>query len=96
MEYFTLSLQLDNQDIDISWLHIVDLYQWDLGMNRDGFGLRVLPKFQEEYIKLTPANISTSDQSYFSFVDQRWNNIDPPLKMKQNPTSDFQSCTTLI
>ena len=71
MEYFTLSLQLDNQDIDISWLHIVDLYQWDLGMNRDGFGLRVLTKFHEEYIKLTPANISTSDQSYFSFVDQR-------------------------
>ena len=65
-------------------------------MNRDGFGLRVLTKFQEEYIKLIPANISTSDQSYFSFVDQRWNNVDPPLKMKQNPTLDFQSCTTLI
>ena len=52
MEYFTLSLQLDHQDI--SWLHIVDLYQWGLGMDRDGFGLRMLPKFQEEYIKLTP------------------------------------------
>ena len=52
MEYFTLSLQLDHQDI--SWLHIVDLYKWDLGMDRDGFGLRMLPKFQEEYIKLVP------------------------------------------
>ena len=35
-----------------------------------------------------PANIST--------LDQRWNNVDPTLKMKQNPTSDFQRCTTLI
>ena len=35
-----------------------------------------------------PANISMSDQ--------RWNNVDPTLKMKQNPTSDFQRCTTLI
>ena len=30
-----------------------------------------------------PANISTSDQ--------RWNNVDLKLKMKQNPTLDFQS-----
>ena len=33
---------------------------------------------------------------HFKVVDQRWNNIDPTLKMKQNPTSDFQRCTTLI
>ena len=65
-------------------------------MNRDHFGLRVPTKYQEVYIKLTPANISTSGQSYFSFVDQRWNDVDPPLKMKQNAMSDFQSCTTLI
>ena len=44
----------------------------------------------------TPANISTSDQRCFNVVDQRWNNVDPTLKMKQNPTSDFQRCTTLI
>ena len=44
----------------------------------------------------SPANISTSDQRCFNVVDQRWNNIDPTLKMKQNPTSDFQRCTTLI
>ena len=43
-----------------------------------------------------PANISTSDQRYFNVVDQRWNNVDPTLKMKQNPTSDFQRRTTLI
>ena len=35
-----------------------------------------------------PANIATSDQRCF--------NVDPTLKMKQNPTSDFQRCTTLI
>ena len=35
-----------------------------------------------------PANISTSDQRYF--------NVDPKLKMKQNPTLDFQPSPTLI
>ena len=29
-------------------------------------------------------------------VDQCWNNIDLTLKMKQNPTLDFQRCTTLM
>ena len=50
------------------------------------------------YIKIdnNPRNISTSDQSCFNVVDQRWNNVDPTLKMKQNPTSDFQRCTMLI
>ena len=43
-----------------------------------------------------PANISTSDQRCFNVVDQCWNNVDPKLKMKQNPTSDFQRWTTLI
>ena len=43
-----------------------------------------------------PASISTSDQRCFNVVDQRWNNVDTTLKMKQNPTSDFQRCTTLI
>ena len=26
----------------------------------------------------------------------RWNNVDPTLKMKQNPTSDFHHCKMLI
>ena len=43
-----------------------------------------------------PANISTLDQHCFNVVDQRWNNVDLTLKMKQNSTSDFQRCTTLI
>ena len=43
-----------------------------------------------------PANISTSDQRCFNVVDPRWNNVDATLKMKQNPTSDFKRCTTLI
>ena len=30
-----------------------------------------------------PANISTSDQRCFNVVDQRWNNVDPTLKLKQ-------------
>ena len=29
-------------------------------------------------------------------VGQRWNNVDPTLKMKQNPTLDFQRYTMLI
>ena len=48
------------------------------------------------HLDVFPANISTSDQRCFSVVDQRWNNVDPTLKMKQNPTSDSQRCTTLI
>ena len=43
-----------------------------------------------------PDNISTPDQRCFNVADQRWNNFDPTLKMKQKPTSDFQRCTTLI
>ena len=43
-----------------------------------------------------PANISTSDQRCFNVLDQRWNNVDTTLKMKQNPMSDFQRCRTLM
>ena len=42
--------------------------------------------------KTVPPNISTSDQSCFILVVQYRNNIDPTLKMKQIPTSDFQRC----
>ena len=38
---------------------------------------------------LFPASISTKDQYCSNVVDQRWNNVNPTLKMKQNPTSDF-------
>ena len=43
-----------------------------------------------------PANISTSDQHCLNVMDQRWNNVDPALKMKQNPTKDFPCYTKLI
>ena len=43
-----------------------------------------------------PANISTWDQRCFNVVDQRWNNVDLTLKMKQNLTSDFHRCITLM
>ena len=43
-----------------------------------------------------PANISTSSQRCFNFVTQLWSNVDPTLKMKQNPMAEFQRCTTLI
>ena len=43
-----------------------------------------------------PVNISTLDQGCFNDVDQRWNNVDPTLEMKQNSPSDFQRRTTLI
>ena len=42
------------------------------------------------------ANISRSDQRCFNVENQRWNNVDPTLKIKQNPMSDFQLCATLI
>ena len=29
----------------------------------------------------------------FNVVDQRWNNVDPTLKMEQNSTSNFQHCS---
>ena len=47
-------------------------------------------------IYVYPASIPTSDQRCFNVVDQRWNNVDSTLKIKQNPTSVFQRCTTLI
>ena len=45
---------------------------------------------------LLPVNILKSDQRCFNVVYQRWSNVYPTLKMKQNPTSDFQRCTTLM
>ena len=64
----------------------------------DGINFDTKSIISEEIILLIayPANISTSDERCFNVVDQRWNNVDPTLKMKQNPTSDFQRCTKLM
>ena len=35
-------------------------------------------------------------QRRINVVDQRWNNVDQTLKLKQSPTSDFQRFTRLI
>ena len=46
--------------------------------------------------KKKQGNISTSDQRCFNVVGQRWNKVGMTSKMKQNPNSAFQRCTTLI
>ena len=38
--------------MEISWQHILSVYEWDLGMNRDTIGLRKLHKLADEYIYL--------------------------------------------
>ena len=52
--------------------------------------------FLVEHLVNNPAYTSSSDHPSFNVVDQRWNNLDPTLNIKQNPTSGFQLCTTLI
>ena len=52
----------------------------------------IFPFLKQVKASLNPANISTSDQRCFNV----YLNVDLTLKMKQNPTSDFQRCTTLI
>ena len=50
---FILHFQVDGYDI--SWKHIVDLYEEDIGIDRIGTTrLRRLPKLREEHINLTP------------------------------------------
>ena len=50
---FVSHFQVDGYDI--SWKHIVDLYEEDIGIDRNGTtGLRRLPKLREEHINLTP------------------------------------------
>ena len=53
-------------------------------------------KSNKFFCNIYSANILTSGQCCFHFEDQRWNSVDPTLKMKQNLTPDFQRCTTLI
>ena len=53
MLIFVLHFQVDGYDI--SWKHIVDLYEEDIGIDRIGTtGLRRLPKLREGHINLTP------------------------------------------
>ena len=40
--------------MEISWQHIISVYEWDLYMNRDAIGLRKLHKLADEYINLSP------------------------------------------
>ena len=40
--------------MDISWNHVVDVYEWDLGLHRFSPGLRLLHKLREEHINLSP------------------------------------------
>ena len=53
-------------------------------------------KSNKFFCNIYSANILTSGQCCFHCEDQRWNSVDPTLKMKQNLTPDFQRCTTLI
>ena len=62
-------------------------------------GFLTFPPQMEWYLnaqRFYLANISTSHQRCFKVVDQRWNSVESTLKMKQNPTSDFQHYKTLI
>ena len=67
-------------------------------------GFRMKSSNFSNFVTCIPANVSTPDQSCFNVVEQRWNDVDPTLKMKQNLTSDFQRwynvsarrCTTRI
>ena len=40
--------------MDISWLHLVDCYEWDLNLNAGAPGLRMLYKLKEDHINLSP------------------------------------------
>ena len=35
-------------------MHVVNLYEYDLGMNRNAPGLRMIPRLTEDHITLTP------------------------------------------
>ena len=40
--------------MEISWQHMVSVYEWDLGMNRPAIGLRKLFKLTDEHVSLSP------------------------------------------
>jgi len=46
--------QLTYNKQEISWQHLVNLYEWDLGMHRAAPGLRMVPRLSEDHITLSP------------------------------------------
>ena len=40
--------------MQISWEHVRDLYEWDLGRHRSSYGLRKCPRLTEDHISLSP------------------------------------------
>ena len=60
-------------------MSVLDGKNWKDHLKSDHFSRLQLKNF-----KLGPANISTSGQRCFNVLDQRLNNVDPTLKMKQN------------
>ena len=51
---FSLFLFLKYNNQEISWQHLINLYEWDLGMRRFASGWKLLHKLTEDYIALTP------------------------------------------
>ena len=86
--------EMENQHKEIFEVFGGNLAYWFLllvNTNRENSMVR-----QSQCRNYLPTKISTSDQRCFNVVDQRWNNVDPTLKMNQNPMLVFQRCTTLI
>ena len=65
-------------------------------MSQDQVAAVVIIAIISQKNKPIPTNISTSDQRCFNVVNQRWNDVDSTLKIKQNPMLDFPLYTTLI
>ncbi|XP_035662524.1 uncharacterized protein LOC118406544 [Branchiostoma floridae] len=49
----TRNLHYNGQEI--SWKHIVSVYEWDLGLQRQAVGLRMLHKLKADHVYLNPA-----------------------------------------
>ena len=64
-------------------------------MNQDQVTAVVIIAIISQKNKPIPPNISTSDQRCFNIVNQRWNDVDSTVKIKQNTMLDFQLYTTL-
>ena len=50
---YSFFLKYSNQEI--SWQHIVNFFEWDLGIKRCNPGLRLLHKLTEDHISLNPS-----------------------------------------
>ena len=51
-----LKIPFQENKQDISWNHIVNVYEEDLGMRQVAPGLKKLIKLREEHIRLTPSD----------------------------------------